>query len=139
MTNDKRRHDLVFESNYYSTKWFSEKWLGREVRKTKVVMNKQCNKTFLIHNFQPAKNQIYSKTYWKIHQQIKMEIIKIIKKTIIIKIIKKSLSIKINQNQLKSIKQIVKMLKNQNQQNQTKFFRYALTSWSINHYIINHY
>ena len=139
MTNDKRRHDLVFESNYYSTKWFSEKWLGREMRKTKVVMNKQCNKTFLIHNFQPAKNQIYSKTYWKIHQQIKMEIIKIIKKTIIIKIIKKSLSIKINQNQLKSIKQIVKMLKNQNQQNQTKFFRYALTSWSINHYIINHY
>ena len=137
MTNDKRRHDFVFESNYYLTKWFSEKWLGREVGKT--VINKQCNKIFLIHNFQPAKNQIYSKTYWKIYQPIKMKIIKILKKTIIIKIIKKSLSIKINQNQLKSIKQIVKTLKNQNQQNQTKFFRYALTSWSINHYIINHY
>ena len=83
MTNDKRRHDFVFESNYYLTKWFSEKWLGREVRKT--VINKQCNKIFLIHNFQPAKNQIYSKTYWKIYQPIKMEIIKILKKPLSLK------------------------------------------------------
>ena len=40
VTTDKRRNQLVSESNYYTTKWFSEKLLAIEMKKTKVKMNK---------------------------------------------------------------------------------------------------
>ena len=37
---DKRRNRLVSEPNYHTTKWFSEKLLAIEMKKTKVKMNK---------------------------------------------------------------------------------------------------
>ena len=40
VTTDKRRNRLVSEPSYYTTKWFSEKLLVIEMKKTKVKMNK---------------------------------------------------------------------------------------------------
>ena len=40
VTTDKRRNQLVPEPNYHTTKWFSEKLLATEMKKTKVKMNK---------------------------------------------------------------------------------------------------
>ena len=40
VTADKRRNRLVSEPNYHTTKWFSEKLLAIEMKKTKVKMNK---------------------------------------------------------------------------------------------------
>ena len=40
VTTDKRRNQLVSEPNYHATKWFSEKLLAIEMRKTEVKMNK---------------------------------------------------------------------------------------------------
>ena len=40
VTTDKRRNQLVSEPNYHTTKWFSEKLLATEMKKTKVKMNK---------------------------------------------------------------------------------------------------
>ena len=40
VTADKRRNLLVSEPNYHTTKWFSEKLLAIEMKKTKVKMNK---------------------------------------------------------------------------------------------------
>ena len=40
VTTDKRRNRLVSEPNYHTTKWFSEKLLAIEMKKTKVKMNK---------------------------------------------------------------------------------------------------
>ena len=40
VTTDKRRNQLVSEPNYHTTKWFSEKLLVTEMKKTKVKMNK---------------------------------------------------------------------------------------------------
>ena len=40
MTTDKRRNQLVSETNYQTTKCFSENLLAIEMRKTKVKMNK---------------------------------------------------------------------------------------------------
>ena len=40
VTTDKRRNRLVSEPNYHTTKWFSEKLLAFETKKTKVKMNK---------------------------------------------------------------------------------------------------
>ena len=37
---DKRRNQLVLEPNYHTTKWFSEKLLAIEMKKTKIKMNK---------------------------------------------------------------------------------------------------
>ena len=39
-TTDKRRNQLVSERNYHTTKWFLEKLLATEMKKTKVKMNK---------------------------------------------------------------------------------------------------
>ena len=40
VTTNKRRNQLVSESNYHTTKWFSENLLASEMKKTKVKMNK---------------------------------------------------------------------------------------------------
>ena len=40
VTTNKRRNQLVSEPNYHTTKWFSEKLLEIEMKKTKVKMNK---------------------------------------------------------------------------------------------------
>ena len=40
VTTDKKRNQLVSEPNYHTTKWFSEKLLAIETKKTKVKMNK---------------------------------------------------------------------------------------------------
>ena len=40
VTTDKRRNRLVSEPNYHTTKWFSEKLLAIEMKKTKVKINK---------------------------------------------------------------------------------------------------
>ena len=40
VTTDKRRNQLVSETNYHITKWFSENLLAIEMKKTKVKMNK---------------------------------------------------------------------------------------------------
>ena len=40
VTTDKRRNRLVSEPNYHTTKWFSEKILATEMKKTKVKTNK---------------------------------------------------------------------------------------------------
>ena len=40
VTTDERRNQLVSEPNYHTTKWFSEKLLATEMKKTKVKMNK---------------------------------------------------------------------------------------------------
>ena len=40
VTTDKRRNRLVSEPNYHTTKWFSEKLLAIQMKKTKVKMNK---------------------------------------------------------------------------------------------------
>ena len=40
VTTNKRRNQLVLEPNYHATKWFSEKLLVIEMKKTKVKMNK---------------------------------------------------------------------------------------------------
>ena len=40
VATDKRRNQLVSESNYHTTKWFSENLLAIEMKKTKVKMNK---------------------------------------------------------------------------------------------------
>ena len=40
VTTDKRRNRLVSEPKYHTTKWFSEKLLAIEIKKTKVKMNK---------------------------------------------------------------------------------------------------
>ena len=40
ITTDKRRNQLVSESNYHTTKWFSERLLATGVKKIKVKMNK---------------------------------------------------------------------------------------------------
>ena len=37
---DKRRHQLVSEPNYHTTKWFSEKPLAIEIKRTKIKMRK---------------------------------------------------------------------------------------------------
>ena len=39
VTTDKRRNQLVSEPNYHTVKWFSEKLLAIEMKKTKVKMN----------------------------------------------------------------------------------------------------
>ena len=41
VATDKRRNQLVSEPNYHTTKWFLEKLLAIEMKKTKVKMNKQ--------------------------------------------------------------------------------------------------
>ena len=40
ITTDKRRNQLVSEPNYHTTKWFPEKLLAIEMKKTKAKMNK---------------------------------------------------------------------------------------------------
>ena len=40
ITTDKRRNQLVSETNYHTTKWFSENILAIEMKKIKVKMNK---------------------------------------------------------------------------------------------------
>ena len=40
VTTDRRRNQLVSEPNYHTIKWFSEKLLAIEMKKTKVKMNK---------------------------------------------------------------------------------------------------
>ena len=40
VTTKKRRNQLVSEPNYHTTKWFSEKLLAIEMKKTKVKLNK---------------------------------------------------------------------------------------------------
>ena len=40
VTTDNRRNQLVLESNYHTTKWFSENLLAIEMKKVKVKMNK---------------------------------------------------------------------------------------------------
>ena len=40
VTTDKRRNRLVSEPNYHTKKWFSEKILAIEIKKTKVKTNK---------------------------------------------------------------------------------------------------
>ena len=40
VTTDKRRNQLVSESNYHTTKWFSENLLAIAIKKAKVNMNK---------------------------------------------------------------------------------------------------
>ena len=40
VTTDKRRHQLVSEPNYHTTKWFSENLLEIEMKKIKVKINK---------------------------------------------------------------------------------------------------
>ena len=40
VTTDKRRNQLVSGPNYHTTKWFPEKLLAIEMKKTKVKMNK---------------------------------------------------------------------------------------------------
>ena len=40
VTTDKKRNRLASEPNYHTTKWFSEKLLAIEMKKTKVKMNK---------------------------------------------------------------------------------------------------
>ena len=40
ITTDNRRNQLVSEPNYHTTKWFSEKLLAIEMKKTKVKINK---------------------------------------------------------------------------------------------------
>ena len=40
VTTDKGRNQLVSETNYHTTKWFSENLLAIEMKKTKVKMNK---------------------------------------------------------------------------------------------------
>ena len=40
VSTGKRRNQLVSEPNYHTTKWFSEKLLAIEMKKTKVKMNK---------------------------------------------------------------------------------------------------
>ena len=40
VTTEKRRNQLVSEPNYHITKWFSEKLLAIQMKKTKVKMNK---------------------------------------------------------------------------------------------------
>ena len=40
ITKDKRRNRLVSEPNYDTSKWFSEKLLAIEMKKTKVKINK---------------------------------------------------------------------------------------------------
>ena len=40
VTTDKRRNQLVSEPNYHTKKWFSEKLLAIEMKKTKEKINK---------------------------------------------------------------------------------------------------
>ena len=40
ITTDKRRNQLVSDSNYHTTKWFLERLLATGVKKIKVKMNK---------------------------------------------------------------------------------------------------
>ena len=40
VTTDKRRNQLVSEPNYHTTRYFSEKLLAVEMKKTKVKRNK---------------------------------------------------------------------------------------------------
>ena len=40
VTTEKRRNQLVSETNYHATKWFSENLIAIEMKKTKVKMNK---------------------------------------------------------------------------------------------------
>ena len=40
VTTDERRSQLVSESNYHTTKYFSENLMAIEMKKTKVEMNK---------------------------------------------------------------------------------------------------
>ena len=40
VTTDKKRNQLVSETNYHTTKWFPENLLAIEMKKTKVKMNK---------------------------------------------------------------------------------------------------
>ena len=48
VTTDKKRNQLVSEPNYHATKWFSEKLLATETKKTKVKMNKPVYLDFSI-------------------------------------------------------------------------------------------
>ena len=40
VTTDKRRNQLVSESNYHATKWFPKNLLATEMKTIKVIMNK---------------------------------------------------------------------------------------------------
>ena len=40
VTTNRRINQLLSEPNYHTTKWFSEKLLATEMKKTKVKMNK---------------------------------------------------------------------------------------------------
>ena len=40
VTTDKRRNQLMSETNYHTTKWFSENLLAIEMKKTEIKMNK---------------------------------------------------------------------------------------------------
>ena len=48
VTTGKRRNQLVSEPNYHTTKWFSEKLLAIEMKRTKVKMNKPIYLALLI-------------------------------------------------------------------------------------------
>ena len=50
VTIDKRRNQLVSEPNYHLTKWFSEKLLATEMKKTRVKMNKPIYRLINISN-----------------------------------------------------------------------------------------
>ena len=40
VATEERRNDLVPEANYHTTNFFSESFLGRELKKTQIFMNK---------------------------------------------------------------------------------------------------
>ena len=40
MTTEEKRSKLVLEPNYYTTEHFSENLLAKEMKKTKLIMNK---------------------------------------------------------------------------------------------------
>ena len=60
VTNNKKRCKLVSKPNYHITKWFSERFLATEMRKTKVKMNKTIYLGFSI--LEVSKTIMY--TFW---------------------------------------------------------------------------
>ena len=50
VTTDERRNQLVPETNYHTSKWFSENLLAIQIKKTKVKMNKPVYLGMLILN-----------------------------------------------------------------------------------------
>ena len=60
VTTNKRRNQLVSESSYHTTKWFSENLLAIETKKIKVKMNKPVNLHLSI--LQISKTLMYE--YW---------------------------------------------------------------------------